>query len=145
MPTVLIGYWTAWNETDLSRLGQHLVGAVTPDVEWNDPRDSFRGIEALEANMRNLRTAKPLYRFCIASEIDAHHNRLRYRWDMVKGHRTLMEGLDIVTLCATTGLIERVDGFFGEPTALGETTQSGAPKTQSGVPETLRVLPTATA
>ena len=37
-----------------------------------------------------------------------------------------MEGLDIVTVDDATGLISRVDGFFGDPTPL-KTAQSGVP------------------
>jgi hypothetical protein len=126
MPDSLVRYWTAWNESDLDRLEDHLRHAVTPNVVWNDPRDSFQGIDALAANMRALKSSKPRYRFHIASEIDGHHHRLRYRWNMVSRQRTLMEGLDVVTLCATTGLIERVDGFFGEPSPV-HAADSGIP------------------
>lgn len=80
--------------------------------------------------MRSLKQSKPAYRFEIVSEIDSHHDRLRYRWNMVKNERTLMEGLDVVTIDATSGLISRVDGFFGEPTPLLDI--------GSGVPELLR-------
>ncbi|MEM7338838.1 MAG: nuclear transport factor 2 family protein [Actinomycetota bacterium] len=115
MPPALVAYWTAWNETDLTRVPELLQAAVTPSVEWHDPRDSFVGIDELEAAVRRLRTSKPDYRFVLASEIDGHHGRLRYRWDMTRKGRVLMEGLDVVTL-APSGLIERVDGFFGSPT-----------------------------
>ena len=87
MPDPLIRYWTAWNESDLDRLAGHLHHAVTRDVVWNDPRDSFQGLDALA-------------------------------------------GLDVVTLCATTGLIERVDGFFGEPSPVLDV--------DSGIPAALR-------
>jgi hypothetical protein len=130
MPDALVAYWTAWNEPDVERIKSHLVLAVTEDVEWNDPRDSFVGIDELEQAMQRLRTSKPEYAFVIASEIDCHHDRLRYRWDMVRNGRTLMEGLDVVTLEPTSGLIARVDGFFGHPTPIG----NGA----SGVPTELR-------
>lgn len=118
MPSPLVSYWTAWNETDLDHLPRYLASAVTEDVEWNDPRDSFIGIDELEAAIRKLRTTKPGYRFVMASEVDHHHNRYRYRWDMVSRGRTLMEGLDIVTIDASVGLICRVDGFFGHPTPI---------------------------
>lgn len=130
MPVPLVAYWTAWNETDLEMVPDHLAGAVTDDVEWNDPRDGFVGVGELEAAIRRLRTGKPEYRFVIASEIDHQHDRFRYRWDMRRGDRTLMEGLDIVTVESSTGLISRVDGFFGHPTPIDPE--------HSGVPELLR-------
>lgn len=118
MPAPLIAYWTAWNEPELDRVGTHLLSAVEPDVEWNDPRESFVGISELEAAVLRLRSSKPEYRFVIRSEIDCHNRRYRYRWDMMRGGRVLMEGLDIATVSASSGLIERVDGFFGEPTSV---------------------------
>lgn len=130
MPDALVAYWTAWNEPDLDRIRPHLDRAVTVDVEWNDPRDSFVGVDHLEAAVRALRSSKPDYRFLIASKIDHQHGRLRYRWDMVRNGRTLMEGLDVVTLEPSTDLIGRVDGFFGHPTPIDPA--------DSGIPEVLR-------
>ncbi len=133
MSDALVAYWTAWNESDLDRIGQHLVAAVTKDVEWNDPRDSFVGSIELEAAVRRLRSSKPDYRFVIASEIDHHHGRLRYRWDMISHGRTMMEGLDVVTLDPSSGLIARVDGFFDHPTPIDPV--------DSGIPKALRAAP----
>jgi hypothetical protein len=130
MPAPLVSYWTAWNEAGFDAVPGLLAAAVTANVVWNDPRDSFVGIAELEAAVLRLRTAKPDYRFVIASEIDHHHGRFRYRWDMRRRERVLMEGLDIVTLDPGSGLIARVDGFFGHPTPL----RNG----DSGVPTELR-------
>lgn len=130
MPLPLVRYWTAWNEDDLAAVPGHLASAVTADVEWNDPRDSFIGVTELEQAVRRLRTGKPEYRFAIVSEIDHHHGRLRYRWDMMRRGRVLMEGLDVVTLDPESGLIARIDGFFGHPTPLRDD--------GSGVPAALR-------
>ena len=41
----------------------------------------------LEAAISRLRSRKPAYRFLIASEVDHHHGRYRYRWDMLRGAR----------------------------------------------------------
>jgi hypothetical protein len=65
-------------------------------VEWNDPLDSFVGIDELERAIRRLRSSKPDYELSMASELDGHHHRLRCRWDTNRKGRTLMEGLDIV-------------------------------------------------
>jgi SnoaL-like domain len=134
MPEALAAYWAAWNEQDLDAIRNHLESAVDQYVVWNDPRDSFIGIDELEQAVKRLRTGKPGYQFAIASEIDCHHDRLRYRWDMYRGERTLMEGLDIVTLDPTSGRIARVDGFFGHPTPISE---------DSGIPLSLRREPPA--
>jgi len=133
MPDALVSYWTAWNEPEPKRIHEHLVSAVTEDVEWNDPRDSFVGIAELETAIQRLRTSKPDYRFVIVSEIDHHHGRLRYRWDMTRNGRTLMEGLDVVTLERSSALIARVDGFFGHPSPIDHD--------DSGVPRSLRAVP----
>ncbi len=113
MPVALQHYWTMWNEPDLTAVRGHLDQAVTEAVEWVDPLHSFVGRDALEDNVRTLRTDKPEYRFAIASELDAHHNRVRYEWHMMRKHRVLLRGFDVITL-NDLGLIERVDGFFGE-------------------------------
>lgn len=133
MPPPLVDYWTAWNADDLDRVPELLATAVTVDVEWNDPRDSFVGIDELEAAVRRLRTSKPEYRFEIASEVDHHHGRLRYRWDMRRGDRVLMEGLDVATIDPPSGLICRVDGFFGHPTPI-RGMASGVPAAFRGGP-----------
>lgn len=130
MPDALVAYWTAWNEQDPELVRQHLDGAVEQGVAWNDPRDSFTGIDQLESAVRRLHESKPHYRFVIASEIDHHHDRYRYRWDMVRGDRVLMEGVDIVTIPSPSGLIARVDGFFGSPTPVK--------RAGSGIPVLLR-------
>lgn len=127
MPDSLASYWAAWNEHDLDAVPDLLARAVSADVEWNDPRDSFVGRAELKAAVRRLRSSKPEYRFVIASELDHHHGRYRYRWDMLRGGRELMEGLDIVTIDAQSKVITRVDGFFGHPTPISMEGPSGVP------------------
>lgn len=126
MPEPLVHYWSMWNEPDVDRIRTHLDRAVAEGVVWADPRDFHTGRDALEANVRALRTAKPDYRFAIGSEVDGHNRRFRYRWHMMRRHRILLRGLDIVTI-DDGGLIERVDGFFGEPLAI-EASGSGVPE-----------------
>ena len=126
MPAALVACWTAWNEAVLGLIRSHLDLAVSESIEWNDPRDSFVGIDELEAAVKRLRSSKPEYVFNIASEIDHHHDRLRYRWDMTRNGRILMEGLDIATVDPSSRLITRVDGFFGHPTPI-HVDSSGVP------------------
>ncbi|MEL7155506.1 MAG: nuclear transport factor 2 family protein [Actinomycetota bacterium] len=112
MPDPLIHYWTMWNEPDLDAVRRHLDAAVSTDFVFVDPRHHHIGRDALEANVRALRTDKPRYRFVIASELDGHHDCYRYEWHMTAGSRTLLQGFDVARV-GTDGLLERVDGFFG--------------------------------
>lgn len=129
MPPALVAYWTAWNSPTEDGVDELLASAVTDDVLWHDPRDAFTGRAALRAAIRALRAERPDHRFLIASEVDHHHDRYRYRWDMVRRDRVLMEGLDIAEIEPGSGLIRRIDGFFGAPTPIAD---------PSGVPAALR-------
>lgn len=116
-----------WNEPDLDRIRPHLDRAVSPSFVFSDPRHHHVGRDALEANVRALRSDKPHYRFVIATELDEQHSCYRYRWHMMARRRVLLEGLDIALL-GDDGLLIRVDGFFGPMTpTLGETEGSLVP------------------
>jgi SnoaL-like domain len=112
-------YFAMWNETDTSKIRGHLEKAVMPDFEFCDPIHFHVGHDDLEANVRAFRAEHPDARLAPSSVIDQHHNRLRYNWEFRKGKRLMLVGLDIVTM-AENGLIQRIDGFFGPLTPIGD-------------------------
>ena len=101
-----------WNEPNLSAVRGLLDRAVTTNFVFCDPINFHVGRDALEANVRHFRTEQPLAVFVLASGVDAHHNRVRYHWNFTRRGRTLLRGFDVATI-AESGLIERIDGFFG--------------------------------
>lgn len=105
-------YWMMWNESDLTNVRHHLDRAVTEDFIFCDPVEHHVGRDALEANVTTFRTKYPDAVFELASSVDTHHNRYRYRWDFSLRGKVFVEGLDIATV-SDSGLIERIDGFFG--------------------------------
>jgi hypothetical protein len=105
-------YWAMWNERDVALVRMHLERAVTDDVVFCDPVAFHAGRDALEANVRQLRVARPTVEFALGSGVDSHHDRHRYRWRMLRKGRLLLNGFDVATTTAD-GLIERIDGFFG--------------------------------
>ena len=123
-PDALIHYWTMWNEPDISRIRIHLDRAVSPTFVFSDPRHHHVGRDALETNVRTLRTSKPHYRFVIATELDEQHGCYRYTWHMTARGRVLLEGIDIALL-GDDGLLQRVDGFFGAMTPVLDTGDGG--------------------
>lgn len=106
-------YWNMWNERDPTEIRGHLVRAVTEDFDFCDPLHHHVGRDALEHNVRTFRAEQPDAEFVMASGVDTHHDRYRYAWHFTRRGRTLVAGLDIATV-AGSGLIERIDGFFGD-------------------------------
>ena len=106
-------YWKMWNELDISLVRQHLDRAVTEDFIFCDPLEFHSGRDALEENVRSFRTKYSAAEFVMASGVDTHHNRYRYRWDFTIGGKVYLEGFDVSTV-TESGLIQRVDGFFGD-------------------------------
>ena len=129
MPDALRHYWTMWNEPDLDHVRRHLDLAVSVDFVFADPMHFHTGRDALEDNVRTLRTNKPHYRLAIASELDVQNNCYRYEWHLLRKHRFLMRGFDVVQI-NTGGQLARVDGFFGDLLPITDS--------DSGIPDFLR-------
>lgn len=102
----------AWNETDLDKIRGHLEFALTEDVDFCDPQHHISGYDAFEVMVRDLRASVADLRCARASELDAHHNRVRYSWTVCDGDTLLVPGFDVVTFAADDR-VARIDGFFG--------------------------------
>lgn len=116
-PDVLKHYLSAWNEHDLDALRPHLDACVADDCLWIDPLHQHTGLDALEANIREFRSTYTDAALGLGSNIDSHNGRHRYEWVITTGvgdaRVVMIRGFDVVTV-NDAGLIERVDGFFGE-------------------------------
>ena len=115
IPEAMQHYLRMWNERDLSRVRGHLDRAVNESCLWVDPQNDHVGRDALEENVRGFRAKFPDADLGLASHVDGHHRRYRYEWIIRIKDETLLRGFDVMTL-DQQGLVERVDGFFGELT-----------------------------
>lgn len=111
-------YWKMWNEPDSALVRTHLDRAVTEDFIFCDPLHFHAGRDALEENVHEFRREHKHAVFVMASGVDTHHNRYRYRWDFTVREKVYLKGFDVSTVAAS-GLIERIDGFFGDLPSLG--------------------------
>jgi hypothetical protein len=114
IPGSFLHYLQAWNERDVDRVRGHLEAAVTDGVVFADPDNYAEGrddVEALIVRARSLE--RPDADYGLASGIDGHNRRYRYRWVVRAGDAELATGMDVVTVAADDR-IERIDGFFGD-------------------------------
>jgi len=117
-PEALDHMLAAWNERDLDRVRGHLDRALADDVEFCDPQNHVRGIDAFEKMVREFRTSLPEAVCARASGLDAHHHLFRYDWTVSVGDEVLVPGFD-VTAVDENGRVTRVDGFFGPLPPIG--------------------------
>jgi hypothetical protein len=115
VPEVLRHYLRMWNERDPERIRAHLDRCVGDDCWWVDPLHRHTGRDALEANVREFRATYPDADLGLGSNIDSHNGRHRYEWYITSSPgELLIRGFDVVTVDDGSGMINRVDGFFGE-------------------------------
>lgn len=114
IPEVLQHYLRMWNERDPEAIRGHLDLCVGDDCWWVDPIHNHRGRDPLEANVRGFRSTYPDADLGLGSNVDSHNGRHRYEWFITSTPgELLLRGFDVVTVDDTSGMINRVDGFFG--------------------------------
>ncbi|MEZ5246980.1 MAG: nuclear transport factor 2 family protein [Acidimicrobiales bacterium] len=114
VPEVLRHYLRMWNERDPAEIRAHLDRCVGDDCWWVDPVHQHTGRDGLEANVREFRATYPDADLGLGSNVDSHNGRHRYEWYITSSPgELLIRGLDVVTVDDDSGLINRVDGFFG--------------------------------
>ncbi|MGI9667254.1 MAG: nuclear transport factor 2 family protein [Acidimicrobiia bacterium] len=119
LPKAMVEYLAMWNSDDLEEADRHMELAVSDDVVFADPRDFHMGKESLVKNVRRFKRAFPDAVLGLRSGVDGQHNRFRYEWRISSGETVILDGFDVTTL-NDDGLIERIDGFFGELPAKGD-------------------------
>jgi hypothetical protein len=107
-------YLSAWNERDPQRRAELLERAWSEQGRLIDPPLAAEGHAAISDMAAAMHEHYAGHGFRRASDVDAHHDQLRFAWELVgpDGAVTLA-GLDVGEL-APDGRLLRVTGFFGE-------------------------------
>jgi SnoaL-like protein len=108
------GYLSAWNEDDPARRAELIAQVWTEDGRLVDPPMTGDGRDGISAVAEALHEQYAGHRFRRASGVDAHHDRLRFAWELVGPDGAVaIAGLDVGEL-ADDGRLRRITGFFGE-------------------------------
>ena len=106
-------YLAAWNERDPQRRADLIKRAWTEQGRLVDPPLAAEGHAAI-SDMAAAMHEHYAGHFRRASDVDAHHDQLRFAWELVgPGDAVLLTGLDVGEL-APDGRLLRVTGFFGD-------------------------------
>jgi hypothetical protein len=113
LATVIDTYFAIFNETDAARRAELIPQAWAEDCAYVDPLVQASGAEAINSMVGDLQGQFPGHAVSLNSGLDAHHNLVRFGWDLTDADGTvIMQGLD-VAIVAEDGRLSRIGGFFG--------------------------------
>jgi hypothetical protein len=114
-PTTIIDtYIDMWNEQDADRRAALIDQAWTDDAAYLDPLLEAEGKPALSEMVATVHSHYPGHVFRRRSDVDLHHDRVRFAWDLVAPDGAVfVAGIDVGEL-AGDGRLRRITGFFGD-------------------------------
>jgi hypothetical protein len=112
--TTIDTYLAMWNETDPARRAVHIRKAWTDGGRYRDPQLEADGHAALADMVAAVQARFPGHRFRRVSGIDAHHDLLRFAWELAGADGAVaVGGIDVGEL-APDGRLRSITGFFGD-------------------------------
>jgi hypothetical protein len=109
-------YVETWNETNPQRRREVIARTWAEDGSYVDPLFSAEGREGIDTLLQNLQGQYPGIRLTRTSEVDAHHDRVRFSWELgPEGGQALAGGIDVGVV--VDGQLQTITGFldFGPP------------------------------
>ena len=111
--TTVDTYLAMWNETDPAKRADLIEQAWTTDGRYVDPMLEADGHAAIGDMVDTVQRTYPGQQFRRLSGIDAHHDHLRFAWELAGDGTVTVQGIDIGEL-ADDGRFTRITGFFGD-------------------------------
>jgi hypothetical protein len=107
-------YLSAWTETDPARRAQLITRVWTANGRLVDPPLAAQGRSQISDMSSALQGQFPGHYFRRSSQIDEHHGRFRFSWELISTDGVVaISGLDVGQV-DDHGHIEEITGFFGE-------------------------------
>ena len=105
-------YIAMWNETDPERRRALIARTWTEDASYLDPVLRGEGQAGIDAMVRGVRERFPGHRFRRTSDLDTHHDRVRFSWELApEGGAVVASGIDF-GIVAPDQRLQTVTGFF---------------------------------
>ena len=112
--TIVDTYLAMWNETDAKRRAVHIERVCTGDGRYVDPMLEAEGHAAISEMVAGVQAKFPGHRFRRTSGIDAHHDAVRFGWELAgPDGAVVVAGIDVGGL-GPDGRLRCISGFFGE-------------------------------
>ena len=104
-------YFAAWNETDPATRRALIARTWTEDGSYLDPLMSGEGHDGINVMIGGAQAQFPGYRFHRTGELDTHHDRVRFSWELgSEGGPALAGGVDFGVV--SDGRLQIITGFL---------------------------------
>ena len=104
-------YFAAWNETDPHRRNELIARTWTEDSTYLDPLATGEGRSGIDAMIAGIQQQFPSLKFRRTTEVDAHHDRIRFAWELgPQDGQAVAGGVDFGV--TRDGLLHAITGFL---------------------------------
>lgn len=109
-------YFAMWNETDSDRRRDIIARTWTEKASYLDPMLQGDGRDGIDAMVKAVQARFPGHTFRLRGPVDAHHDRVRFSWDLTSDSGVpVARGIDFGTvagqrLATVTGFLEAMPG-----------------------------------
>ncbi len=108
------GYIAIWNEPAGAMRQQLIKETWAEDASYLDPVLVGEGHPGIDAMVQGVQERFPGHRFRRTSEVDSHHDRVRFTWELASEDGTMVvKGTDYGALTAD-GRLQTIIGFFDQ-------------------------------
>jgi len=112
--TIVEAYLGMWNTTDPAARKKFIEKAWATDGRYVDPMLEADGHDALNEMVAGVQQHYVGHQFTRTSGIDAHHDTIRFAWDLRAPDGALtVAGVDVGVL-DSDGKLQQITGFFGD-------------------------------
>jgi hypothetical protein len=112
--TTVDAYLSMWNEPDGERRAAIIRDAWADGARYVDPMLEAHGHSELRAIVDAVQAQFPGQTFRRTTSIDAHHDQVRFGWELVAADGAItVAGIDVGTI-GDDGRLVSVTGFFGD-------------------------------
>jgi len=110
-------YIAMWNETDAERRRELIARTWTEEACYLDPILQGEGQAGIDTMVRGVHERFPGHRFRRTSDPDAHHDRVRFSWELApEGGAPVVSGTDFAVV-GKGDRLKTVTGFFDHVSA----------------------------
>lgn len=111
---IVDAYLAAWNEEDAGARAALVATAWTEEGRYVDPMFESTGHAGFSDLAAGVHTGYPGARFRRTTAVDAHHDEVRFGWELVAADgSTVVAGIDVGRIAAD-GRLASITGFFGD-------------------------------